>query len=67
MENDWVKIFEYADEVKCEMARQLLEDDDIESVVLNKKDRAYGFGELELYVMRDKVILAKQILKEFKP
>jgi len=67
MESDWVKIFEYTDEVKCEMARQILEDDEIESVVLNKKDRAYGFGEFELYVKRNNVIIAKRILKELNP
>jgi len=67
MESDWVKIFEYADEVKCEMARQILEDEEIECVVMNKKDRAYGFGEFELYVMRNNVILAKRILKELTP
>ncbi|MEZ4999775.1 MAG: DUF2007 domain-containing protein [Bacteroidales bacterium] len=67
MEKDWVRIFGYSDEVKCEMARQILEDEDIESVVINKKDRAYGFGEIELYVLRDKVIAAKRILKELTP
>ena len=67
MENDWVKIFDYADEIKSEMARQILEDEEIKSVVLNKKDRSYGFGEFELYVLRDKVILAKRILKELLP
>lgn len=67
MESDWVKIFGYADEIKSEMARQILEDEEIESVVLNKKDRSYGFGEFELYVLRDKVILAKRTLKELLP
>ena len=67
MEKDWVRIFGYTDEVKCEMARQILEDEEIESVIINKKDRAYGFGEIELYVLRDKVIIAKRILKELTP
>lgn len=64
MEKDWVKIYESEDEVKIEMARQLLEENSINSVILNKKDRTYGFGELELYVNRDIVIIAKQIIKE---
>jgi chaperonin GroEL (HSP60 family) len=67
MERDWVKIFDYPDEVKCEMARQILADESIESVVINKKDRMYGFGDYELYVLRDNVILAKRILKELNP
>ncbi len=64
MEKDWVKIFESSDEIKIEMARQILEENSIDSVVINKKDRTYGFGELELYVSRDLVIIAKQHIKE---
>ena len=67
MENGWVKIFEYNDEVKGEMARQILADENIESVLMNKRDRSYGFGVVELYVQRDMVILAKRILKELEP
>lgn len=64
MEKGWVKIYETGDPVRAEMARQILADSDIEAVVINKKDSAYGFGELELYVSRDRVIRAKNILKE---
>ena len=64
MEKNWVKIYESDNEVKIEMARQLLEENNIESVVINKKDRAYGFGEFELYCMRDYVIRAKLLIKE---
>ncbi|HDZ41408.1 MAG TPA: hypothetical protein ENH59_07010 [Bacteroidetes bacterium] len=64
MEKKWVKIYESNNEVKVEMARQLLEDNDIESVIINKKDRSYGFGDYELYCMRDYVIRAKLLLKE---
>ncbi|MDT8400110.1 MAG: DUF2007 domain-containing protein [Bacteroidales bacterium] len=64
MEKKWVKIYESNNEVKAEIARQLLEDNEIESVIINKKDRSYGFGEYELYCMRDYVIRAKLLLKE---
>ena len=67
MEKDWVKIFESANEARTEMARQLLIDNNIDSVIINKKDRSYGFGEYELYCMRDYVIRAKLYLKEFHP
>ena len=67
MEKEWVKIFEYNDEIKGEMARQILADENIESVLMNKRDRSYGFGVVELYVQRDMVILAKRILKELEP
>jgi hypothetical protein len=65
MEKEWVIIFESMDTLQVEMARQALERMDIDSVIFNKKDSTYGFGGLELYVHRDYVIRAKQILKDF--
>jgi hypothetical protein len=65
MEKEWVKIFEAPDEMKIEFARQALERIEIDSVIINKKDRAYSFGQFELYVHRDNAIRAKQILKDF--
>ncbi len=65
MDSDWAKIYESENMVKVELARHTLKDAEIETVVINKKDRSYGFGEYELYVNRDMVIRAKKILKEF--
>jgi hypothetical protein len=65
MEKEWVKIFETPEELQIEMARQALEEKDIDSVIINKKDRVYRIGEIELYVHRDNVIRAKQTLKDF--
>ena len=64
MEKDWVKVYESESEIKAEMGRQLLEDSNIDSVIMNKKDRAYGFGEFEVYVLRDFAIIAKKILND---
>lgn len=67
MERDWVKIFGSGNEARAEMARQLLSNNEIATVILNKNDRSYGFGEYELYCMRDNVIRAKLYLKDFQP
>ncbi len=64
MGKNWVKIYESNNEARIEMARQMLEDNNIDSVIINKKDRSYGFGEFELYCMRDYVIRAKLLIKE---
>lgn len=64
MEKNWVKIFETPEDLNMEIARQQLEDHGIEAVVINKKDRTYLIGELELYVNRDRVIEAKSVIKE---
>jgi hypothetical protein len=66
MEKEWVEIFGSLDALQVEMARQALERMEIDSVVINKKDSTYGFGAIELYVHRDNVIRAKQILKDFR-
>lgn len=64
MEKEWVKIYEAGDELQAEFARQVLERNEIDSVVINKQDRVYKFGGVELYVHRDNVIPAKQALKD---
>jgi hypothetical protein len=64
MEKDWVMIYTATDELMIEMVKQILGENSIEAVVFNKKDRAYLFGELELYVNRDSVIRAKSVIKE---
>jgi hypothetical protein len=64
MEKEWVRIFEASDELLIEIAQQILEDKEIESAIINKKDSVYKIGEIEVYVHRDNVIRAKQALKE---
>jgi hypothetical protein len=64
MEKEWVRVFEASDELKIEIAQQILADKEIESVIINKKDSIYRIGEIEVYVHRDNVIRAKQALKE---
>lgn len=63
MEKGWVKILATTGndaEFKCSVLRAR----DINAVVINKQDSSYLFGEAELYVPQDEVILAKRILDE---
>jgi hypothetical protein len=64
MEKEWVKIYEASEELQTELARQTLERIEIDSVIINKQDRTYKFGGIELYVHRDNAIRAKQALKD---
>ena len=64
MEREWVKVYEAPEELNIELARQLLEAIEIDSVIINKRDRLYKIGDIELYVHRDNVLRAKQVLKE---
>ena len=63
MEKGWVKILVASINV-VELKCAILKAQDINAVILNKQDSSYLFGEAELYVPQDQVILAKRILDE---
>jgi hypothetical protein len=67
MEKGWEKILETSNELRIEIARQILEENDIEAIILNKKDSSYQIGDIELYVNRDDIIKAKLVLKDLEP
>ena len=63
MEKDWVIIYSSTLEADVIIKKQMLENNDIEAVIINKQDSVYkAFGEIELYVLRDKVLKAKQLI-----
>ncbi len=64
MEDNWQKVYSSSFEHKVEIVSAVLEDHEISSVVINKKDSAYLFGELELYVQAENVLRAKQIINK---
>ena len=63
MEKDWVIIYSSSLEADVVIKKQLLENNNIQAVIINKQDSVYkAFGEIELYVLRDKVLKAKQLI-----
>jgi hypothetical protein len=64
MENEWVVIANFIDDVKVQLAIDLLINNGIEAVAVDKRDRNYRFGEIEICVHRDHVIAAKEIIKD---
>ena len=61
--DSWVMIFNCAARYQAEILKSLLEDENINSVIINKQDSSYlSFGEIELYVKNDDVLRAKQII-----
>jgi hypothetical protein len=64
--NDWVRVYTFNREYKACLAVQLLADNDIEAVILNKMDSIYQDGEIEIHVHTDQVIRAKMLLNEFE-
>ncbi len=64
MEENWQKVYSSTFEHKLEIVKAVLEDEGIKSVIINKKDSAYLFGELELYVHADDVLMSKRIINK---
>lgn len=67
MEKGWKQVFLTGDSVRAEMARELLELEGINAVVLNQKDTVYQtFGDIEVYVNESDEDTALEILKNLK-
>jgi hypothetical protein len=65
MKQGWEKAFTTNELYRSEIARMVLEENGINSVVINKKDSAYGsFGDIEIYVHRKDVLNAINILNK---
>ena len=64
MGDNWQKIYSTGIEYKIEIVKAVLKDAGIDSVIVNKKDSAYLFGEIELYVHTDHVLKSKQIINK---
>ncbi len=59
---DWKRVYNSQFEHKVGIVKAVLKEHEIDSVIVNKKDSAYLFGELELYVNQDDVLKAKNII-----
>ncbi len=65
MEKDWVVVYKTVDLYRAEMAKQILEGEGIEAVIMNHKDSTYlVFGEIELLVKSENESSAVQLLKD---
>ena len=64
MEINWKKAYSDSLLYRIEIAKAVLADNDIDSVVVNKQDSAYLFGEIELYVPQNELLKAINIIKK---
>jgi hypothetical protein len=62
MDPNWMKVYSSNQLWQVELIKGLLADHDIESIIVNKKDSSYLFGEVELYVNVEDAFTAKQII-----
>jgi len=50
MENEWVAIAGFTDDVRSQVAVERLQTNGIEAVAVDKRDSFYKFGEIEVFV-----------------
>jgi len=64
MEKSWKKVYFSGDEFKVNIARDLLAENGINSVIMNQKDSSYtSFGDVELYIEETDETEALRILE----
>ena len=61
---DWICIYTSKKLQDAEIIKALLVHNEINSVVVNKQDSSYMFGEYEVYVNRDNAVKAKFCLSQ---
>ncbi len=67
MEDNWVSVFTTNQAYLADIVKQVLLENNIISVVINKRDSSYTmFGEVEVYVDRNHVIKAKSIIESIE-
>jgi hypothetical protein len=66
MNENWQVVYSTQHEYKVEIVKAVLEDNGIKCFSLSKKDSAYLFGEIELYVGYDNILRARQIIEREK-
>jgi len=65
-QSNWEVLYVTRHPYKAEILKGVLEENEIQAVIINKQDSAYVvIGEIEVYVKRNDLVKAIQILKRF--
>jgi hypothetical protein len=65
MEKDWVLVYSVSKSYQSELCLELLQENEITGVVINKKDTSYAsFGEFEIYVSGEVSEKARDLLQK---
>jgi hypothetical protein len=65
MEKDWVCVYHTEQGFQAEIAREILENEEIDCVVLNEHDSVIpSIGEVEIWVHRNFEVTATELLKD---
>ena len=65
MEKNWINIFSSANPIEVEIVKQMLDENNITEVTLNKQDSSYNlFGSIDLYVKEENRTIALELINE---
>ncbi|MVZ65875.1 hypothetical protein GQF61_08385 [Sphingobacterium sp. DK4209] len=65
MNSNWTKVKVFTNQLQAEIVKQMLVENNIPAVVLNKQDSSYHFGVLELYVDNEHTLEATALIDSF--
>lgn len=67
MEEGWVLVYRVGQMYFAELIKQMLADNEIQAVTINKKDSSYmTFGDIEIYVREENRLKARTLIEEFE-
>ncbi|MBN2669733.1 MAG: DUF2007 domain-containing protein [Bacteroidales bacterium] len=66
MEDNWINVISFQKMYLAEIAKEVLEDNGIKAVIMNKQDASYKFGDIEIYVQLDDLEVAKDLIKDIE-
>ncbi len=66
MQKDWIVVYRTVELHRAEMAKQMIQQNGIEAVIVNQKDSSYLIGNIEVFVKAANETFALQILKNLK-
>lgn len=64
MDSKWQKVYTTQKRYQAEIVKAVLEDHQLNPVLIDKQDRAYHFGLIEIYVAPDCVMSALKIIHD---
>jgi hypothetical protein len=65
MEKNWVCVFQTGENFQAEIAKEILENEEIQCVVINDHDSTFpSIGDLEIWVHKDFEAKATELLKD---
>ena len=65
MVKNWINIFNTANPIEAEIIKQMLNENNINAVTLNKQDSSYNmFGSIDLYIKEENKTTALQLINE---